>query len=184
MSNQYPVNKSYVDKSNCCYGGGIENKRYESCKPEKFVFRCRETSGQTISATANVVTQPLTIGTITVKDLNCFKKPCVRLDTLGVVTAINLGGDNAFVTLTYKVYKRCDYDHKEFLIKEITAPRVTINSGDQNIISQLPSVCDCEDFCREDSCCRYRITVEALSTQDINIEVGKGVISIIAGDEC
>lgn len=184
MSNQYPVNKSYGDKNNCYCGGGQDHKPNMDCKPEKFVFRCRDTSGQTLSAVANIVTQPVTIGTITVSDLGCFKKPCVRLDTLGVVTAINLGGSNAFVTLTYKIYKRCDHDHKEFLIKEITSPRVTINSGDQNIISQLPSICDCEDFCRGDSCCRYRVTVEALATQNINIEVGKGVISIIAGDEC
>lgn len=152
------------------------------CDPDKIVFKCNNitgASGISVIAIGDIVT-PRNVANVSVPDLCCFKRPCVKIDFSAIITlsaAIAVG-----TTITFRVFKRCD-----------TGDEIEIQSFDfvQGIAlavgSSIPinfSICDC-DGCFED-CCVYRVTVEATETVAVAsaINVNQGTISAFAADVC
>lgn len=199
MSTYYNQYKKY-DFSKCdhddlkkdCDRCGPYVKNHDKCKPDckedccpKLIdFECKSISG---SANIPVVTIGLTppvqrtLGTITA-DLNCFCKPCVKLDfsaflTVGVLIAVGS-------TITFRVFKRCDNQSQEIEVASFDiAEGIDIAVGTIRPINF--SVCDC-DGCPA-KCCTYRVTAEA--TALVGVALGafgivNGTLSIIAADQC
>ncbi|KNF09223.1 hypothetical protein CLPU_3c00010 [Gottschalkia purinilytica] len=156
--------------------------REPDCKPEKIKFRCSTLTGATgigVIAIGGLIT-PTTIGTISVSDLCCFKKPCVQLEISAIITigvAIAVG-----TTITFRVFRRCD-NQDEVEIQSFNLPQGVVLAVGSSIPVAFV-VCDC-NACPA-NCCTYRVTVEATAAVAVAsaINVGQGGISLIAGNGC
>lgn len=200
MSNQYPVNKSYGDKKDCrcgehyhekdCHDGGHHHHHQKvDCKPNKTIFKCRENCGTIIQATipaaGAIETTPRTVGTITVRDLCCFKNPCVKLDISNIVTGVASAG--VAVSLNYQISKRCENEENFRVIKNVTPIALGIGTTAATVPIAF-SICDCEELCSSrECCCEYRVDVIANVTgaadETATITISSGTISVIAGDQ-
>ncbi|MBU5440194.1 DUF4489 domain-containing protein [Tissierella sp. MSJ-40] len=152
------------------------------CKPKKIIFRCSPITGATgigVIAVGSVVT-PTTIGTISVTDLCCFRKPCVQLEISAIITtgvALAVG-----TTITFRVFRRCD-NQDEVEVQSFNLPQgVIVDIGSSIPVAFV--VCDC-NACPA-NCCTYRVTVEATAAVAVAsaINVSQGGISLIAGEGC
>lgn len=189
MSNYYPVNKSYGDKKDCHDGGDHQEHSDKGCKPEKIISKCKEICGSIKSvkfpSDDPITTDEFTIATIVVKDLCCFKKPCVRIDTSSVITGTTSDGED-LVSITFRIYKRCDNENNFKEIKSITTPKIEVEDDGYSVISPIPSICDCEESCRKECCCEYKITaqatIEAECGDEITLNISEGIISVIANE--
>lgn len=180
MSNQYRVSKSYEHKKECNYGecdyyeeDYHKKNKHVDCNPNKIIFDCEEICGTNILATIpegrdTVTTKLYELGKITVKDLCCFKKPCVKLDLSSVVGGIITGISNycvGLVSLKFIIEKRCDKELEFRTFKEIDAlslpivPLAPLAPLTPLSLTQGFSICDCEEICRENNCCEYRVSV-------------------------
>ena len=195
MSNCYPVNKSYGDKKDCHHHGGGHHDHHPhvDCKPNKTIFRCKETPGNNsiiatiVTANTPVTVGPITLGNITIRDLCCFKDPCVRIDTTGLVTASATAAGT--IRVRYILSKRCEGDNHFNVIKEVELPPVNVYVNQTLVSSQLPSFCDCEELCGRDCCCQYKLEATfqysaAAAGNTATINISQGIISAIAGDNC
>ncbi|MEW8973190.1 MAG: DUF4489 domain-containing protein [Tissierellaceae bacterium] len=152
------------------------------CKPEKVAFKCNNLSGASgisVIALGDTVT-PRNIGSISVPELCCFKKPCVKIDVSAIVSfaaAIAVG-----TTITFRIFKRCGRSEEIEVQSFDLTQGLAIAAGGSIPVNF--SVCDC-DGCHSD-CCTYRVTVEATAAVAVAsaINVNQGTISIIAGDVC
>ncbi|MBU5440197.1 DUF4489 domain-containing protein [Tissierella sp. MSJ-40] len=179
----YGRNKSKYHKCQCdCQRNDCDCCHQADCASEKIIFRCNPITGATsigIIAVGDVVT-PTTIGTISVTDLCCFRKPCVQLEISAIIVfSVALEGA---ITITFRVFRRCD-NQNEVEVQSFNLPQGIIVA----IGSSIPVafvVCDC-NACPA-NCCTYRVTVEATAAVAVAsaINVSQGGISLIAGDGC
>lgn len=152
------------------------------CKPKLVVAECNNltgASGISVVALGDVVT-PRNIGSLTVRDLQCFKRPSIRLDVTATITVnAALAADTV---ITFRVFKRCG-DEPEIEVQSFDVSfGLALVAG-----ASIPvafSVCD-HDGCVSD-CCTYRLTVEATATAAVAaaINVNQGTISAIVSDIC
>lgn len=204
MSKQYPVNKSYGEKRDCHHGGhyhdkdchhggyneGYKHQPHVDCKPNKTIFKCRENCGTIIQATipaaGAIETTPRTVGTITVRDLCCFKNPCVKLDISNIITGV--ASADVTVSLNYQISKRCGKEENFRVIKDVTPIALGVGTTAGTVPIAF-SICDCEELCSSrECCCEYRVDVIADITgaegDTATITISSGTISVIAGDQC
>lgn len=209
MSKCYPVNKTYGDKRDCHHGGGHDqdHNSHADCKPNKIIFKCRETNPVPLMLRIPVLAAPPApvtvtsgeqiVGTIKVEDLCCFKNACVKIEnSSNIITAVNTSVLTTF-TLKYTLYRKCEQDREFIAIKSPVPLNLTIAAGalatpQTIILPQLPSFCDCEDSCSgRDCCCVYQLRATAstmISTAvatagTLTVNIASGVISVIAGEE-
>ncbi|WP_050379154.1 DUF4489 domain-containing protein, partial [Gottschalkia purinilytica] len=140
------------------------------CDPEKIEFRCNTLTGATgigIIAIGGLIT-PTTIGTISVTDLCCFKKPCVQLEFSAIITtgvALAVG-----TIITFRVFRRCD-NGDEIEVQSFSLPQgVVVAIGSSIPVAFV--VCDC-NACPA-NCCTYRITVEATAAVAVASAINVG----------
>ena len=203
MSNCYPVNKCYGDKKECHHGGGHHHHGHHShvdCKPNKTIFRCRETNSTTLSLVipSTAPSTPITSGeqtlaTIKVKDLCCFKNPCVKINNISnSIIASNTSSARLPLTLTYQLYRKCEHDRDFKAVKSPITLNLSIANGARNLIlPQQQSFCDCEESCERNCCCVYELRVTASTTYPsgatpagtLTVNIAPGTISVIAGEE-
>jgi hypothetical protein len=117
---------------------------------------------------------------VSVPELCCFKKPCVKIDFSAIVSfgaAIAIG-----TTITFRIFKRCGNGGEIEVQSFDFSQGLAIAAGSS--MSVAFSVCDC-DGCHSD-CCVYRVSVEATADAAVAsaINVNQGTISIIASDMC
>lgn len=152
------------------------------CEPTVAVFECKNVSGAVNIPIINLTAAPpvpRTLGTISA-DLSCFKKPCVKLDFTGIlVFGIEIDVD---FDITFRVFKRCDNQPETEIDSFDFARTLNITAGKSVPIAF--SVCDC-DACPA-NCCTYRIAVEGSALLAITgfFTVAKGVVSLLATDQC
>ncbi len=152
------------------------------CKPKMFISNCNNltgASGINIIAIGDTVT-PRSIGSLAISDLNCFKRPSVKLDITATITVnAALAVDTV---ITFRVFKRCGNE------PEIEIQSFDVSYGLALIAgASIPvafSICD-HNGCAAD-CCTYRVTVEATATAAVAsaINVNQGTISAIVSDIC
>lgn len=174
------------DRSNCnckCDNNRGCPEKNVDCSPDKVIFRCNNitgASGVSIIAIGDTVT-PRTVGNVSVTDLCCFKRPCVKVDFSAIVNfsaAVALG-----TTITFRVFKRCTRDDEIEIQSFDFTQGIALLAG-----SSIPinfSICDCGDGC-SDGCCTYRVTVEATAEVAVGsaINVNQGTLSVIGTDMC
>lgn len=183
-----PDNNRGNTKSNCNCGCGCGNKRgcpenRVDCSPDKVIFRCNNltgASGVSIISIGDTV-PPRTVGSVSVSDLCCFKRPCVKVDVTAVINfsaAIALG-----TTITFRVFKRCVGEDEVEIQSYDFSQGIALLAGSSIPVSF--SVCDCTEGC-SDGCCTYRVTVEATAEVALGsaINVNQGTISVIGTDMC
>lgn len=152
------------------------------CEPKLVIANCNNltgASGVSVAAIGEVIT-PRNIGSLSLSDLKCFKRPSIKLDLTAIVTVnAALAADTV---ITFRVFKRCGDD-----------PEIEIQSFDVSFglalvagaaIPVAFSICD-HDGCISD-CCTYRVTVEATATEALAaaINVNQGTISALVTDIC
>ncbi|KNF08695.1 hypothetical protein CLPU_5c00020 [Gottschalkia purinilytica] len=161
------------------------------CEPEKNKFRCNSLIGTTginaipIDGDLPVIPVPTTIGTISVTDLDCFKKTCVQLEISAIIIA-SASEIPPGTVITFRVFRRCD-NGSETEVQSINLPILSVIAPGSSIPVAFV-VCDHIECCSK--CCTYRITIEAINppeTETPFFDVVQGGISLIAGecdDEC
>lgn len=182
----YRPDNNKSNRSNCRCGrndrcGCPENK--VDCSPDKVIFRCNNiagASGISVIAIGDTVT-PRTVGSVSVSDLCCFKRPCVKVDFSAVVNfsaAIAVG-----TTITFRVFKRCNGDDEIEIQSFDFTQGIALLAGSSIPVSF--SLCDCDSGC-SDGCCTYRVSVEATADAAVAsaINVNQGTISVIGTDMC
>ena len=205
MSNQYPVNKSLSRRDHCSDNNwGRDDWHHHrnvccpqhhckeecrchrkiDCEAEKVVFKCRNL--QTVNINTIAVGElnsaaPVNIASISSPDLCCFKKPCVKIDVSGIITA-----NIAIAVLSnviFRVFKRCGREEEQEIAMFTIGIPIIATPGTS--IPFTLALCDCDDVCVTDNCCRYRVTAEIAGLAEIaSLTIGQGAISLIAGDQC
>jgi len=165
-----------------CKDGKDDCNSSIDCKPKLVLADCNNltgASGISVIAVGDTVT-PRNIGTLTLRDLKCFKRPSIKVDLTATITVnAALAVDTV---ITFRVFRRCGTD-----------PEIEIQSFDVSFglaliagatIPVAFSICD-HDFCAAD-CCTYRVTVEATAAVAVAsaINVNQGTISAIVSDIC
>jgi len=172
----YKPNKCNDGKQDHCCRPPVD------CRPNKVIFKCNNLTGAngiSIIALGDSI-KPRNIGSISIPELCCFKKPCIKIDFSAMVSfgaSIGLG-----TTVTFRVYKRCGIGEEIEIQSFDLIQGIELTAG-----SSMPvafSICDCES-CYSD-CCLYRVTVEATATASLvsALNVNQGTISVIATDMC
>ena len=152
------------------------------CKPKLVISECNNLTGASgigVIAVGDTVT-PRTIGTLTLSNLSCFKRPSIKLDITATITVnAALAVDTV---ITFRVFRRCGNEPEMEVQSFDVSYGLALVAG-----ASIPvafSICD-HNGCAAD-CCTYRVTVEATATVAVAtaINVNQGTISAIVSDIC
>ncbi len=152
------------------------------CKPRNIVSHCNNLTGASgvgIVAVGETVT-PRTIGTLSVPELKCFRRPTIKLDLTAIITVnAALAVDTV---ITFRVFKRCGNGEEMEIQSFNYSPGLALVAGTS--VPVAFSICDHTD-CLE-KCCVYRVTVEATAAVAVAaaISINQGTISATVSDLC